>query len=136
MAAQAPLLRRSLAKPPTGPVAFTGVKLFDADGPRFLANQTVVVDKGIITAVGGEASVKVPAGAQVIDGRGKTLVPGLWDCHMHVGNDYTGLQELSMGVTSVRDPGNDDVRTIDRRTRAAAGSLLFPHVYPSSLIDG
>ena len=78
----------------------------------------------------------MPAGAQVIDGRGKTLVPGLWDCHMHVGDDFTGLQELSMGVTSVRDPGNDDVRTIDRRTRAAAGALLFPHVYPSSLIDG
>src|SRR4030095_3574909 len=52
------------------------------------------------------------------------------------GDDYTGLQELSMGVTSVRDPGNDDVRTIDRRTRAAAGNLLSPHVYPSSLIDG
>jgi imidazolonepropionase-like amidohydrolase len=72
----------------------------------------------------------------VIDGRGKTLVPGLWDCHMHVGDDYTGIQELSLGVTSVRDPGNDDQRTIDRRTRVAAGDLLFPHVYPSSLIDG
>ena len=41
-----------------------------------------------------------------------------------------------MGVTSVRDPGNDDVRTMDRRARVAAGELLFPHVYPSSLIDG
>jgi imidazolonepropionase-like amidohydrolase len=65
-----------------------------------------------------------------------TLVPGLWDVHMHVGDDYTGPQELSMGVTSVRDPGNNDKLTIDRRTRAAAGQLLFPHVYPSSLIDG
>jgi len=55
---------------------------------------------------------------------------------MHVGNDYTGLQELSMGVTSIRDPGNDDVQTIDRRKRAAAGDLLFPNVYASSLIDG
>jgi len=63
-------------------------------------------------------------------------VPGMWDCHMHVGDDYTGLQELSLGITSVRDPGNDDTRTIDRRERAAKGDLLFPHVYPSSLIDG
>ena len=55
---------------------------------------------------------------------------------MHVGNDFTGLQELSMGVTSVRDPGNDDGLTIDRRTRAAKGELLMPNVYPSSLIDG
>jgi imidazolonepropionase-like amidohydrolase len=136
MAAQAPTLLKSLVTVPAGPVAFVGVRLFDAEGPRFLANQTVVVDKGIITASGATGSVTVPAGAQVIDGLGKTLVPGLWDCHMHVGDDYTGLQELSMGVTSIRDPGNDDVRTIDRRTRAAAGSLLMPHVYPSSLIDG
>jgi imidazolonepropionase-like amidohydrolase len=136
MAAQAPALLKSLVSVPAGPIAFSGVSLFDAEGVRFLANQTVVVDKGIITASGAAGSVTVPAGAQVIDGRGKTLVPGLWDCHMHVGDDYTGLQELSMGVTSIRDPGNDDVRTIDRRTRAAAGSLLMPHVYPSSLIDG
>ena len=55
---------------------------------------------------------------------------------MHIGDDYTGPQELSLGVTSVRDPGNDDLQTIARRTRIAAGYLLFPHVYPSSLIDG
>jgi imidazolonepropionase-like amidohydrolase len=96
----------------------------------------VVVDKGKIEAVGSLASVAVPKGAQVFDGRGKTLVPGLWDCHMHVGNDDTGVQELSLGVTSVRDPGNDDSLTIDRRNRVNKGELLMPHVYPSSLIDG
>jgi imidazolonepropionase-like amidohydrolase len=136
LAAQAPGLVKSLVTVPGGPVAFTGVRLFDADATRFLTDQTVVVDKGVIAAVGARASIAAPAGAQVIDGRGKTLIPGLWDCHMHVGDDFTGLQELSMGVTSVRDPGNDDVRTIDRRNRAAAGALLAPHVYPSSLIDG
>jgi imidazolonepropionase-like amidohydrolase len=136
LAAQAPGLVKALVTVPAAPVAFTGVRLFDADATRFLTDQTVVVDKGVIAAVGPRASITVPAGAQVIDGRGKTLIPGLWDCHMHVGDDFTGLQELSMGVTSVRDPGNDDVRTIDRRNRAAAGALLAPHVYPSSLIDG
>src|SRR5262249_30397593 len=113
-----------------------GVGLFDADAMRFLADQTVIVDHGVIAAVGSRESVTIPAGARVIEGRGRTLIPGLWDCHMHVGDDSTGLQELSMGVTSVRDPGNDDERTIDRRHRGAAGVLLFPHVYPSSLIDG
>ena len=136
LAARMPALARSLAKSPETPVAFTNVKLFDADGLRFLSDQTVVVDKGVIVSVGPAAEIKPPSGAQVIDGKGKTLVPGMWDCHMHVGNDYTGLQELSLGITSVRDPGNDDIRTIDRRERAAKGDLLFPHVYPSSLIDG
>ena len=136
MAEQAPGLAKALVTIPAGPVVFTGVRLFDADAIRFLPDQTVVVDKGAIAAVGARESVPVPPGAQVIDGRGKTLLPGLWDSHMHVSDDYTGLQELSLGVTSVRDPGNDDRRTLERRTRAAAGALLTPHVYASSLIDG
>ena len=127
---------KKLVTVPEGPVAFTAVRVFDADAARFLADQTVVVDHGVIVAAGARQSVAVPARARVIDGPGKTLIPGLWDCHMHVGDDFTGLQELSLGVTSVRDPGNDDQRTIDRRRRVAAGALLFPNVYPSSLIDG
>src|SRR5947207_10135712 len=72
VAAVAPGLARSLTTVPATPVAFTNVRIFDADGVRFLADQTVVVDKGKITAVGGRASIRVPSGAQVIDGRGKT----------------------------------------------------------------
>jgi imidazolonepropionase-like amidohydrolase len=136
MAAQSAALAQSLVIVPPTPVAFVHVRLFDADKLRFLPSQTVIVDKGLIVAVGPSAKVKVPAGAKVMDGQGRTLIPGLWDCHMHVDNDYTGPLELSLGVTSVRDPGNSDVLTMDRRTRAAAGTLLFPHVYPSSLIDG
>ena len=57
LAAQAPGLAKSLVTVPAGPVAFTGVRLFDADAPRFLTDQTVVVDKGVIAAVGARASV-------------------------------------------------------------------------------
>ena len=136
LGAQAPLLYKQLVTVPKTPVAFAHVKLFDADGQRFLTDQTVVVSGTKIVAVGPAGSTPIPAGAQVFEGTGKTLVPGLWDCHMHVGDDYTGPQELSLGVTSVRDPGNDDTMTISRRGRIMAGKLLFPHVYPSSLIDG
>jgi imidazolonepropionase-like amidohydrolase len=125
-----------LAKTPNAPLAFTHVRMFDADGLRFLQDQTVVVNGDKIVAVGPATSVVPPEGAQIIVGNGMTLVPGLWDCHMHVADDYTGPQELSLGVTSVRDPGNNDKATLDRRARVAAGQLLFPHVYPSSLIDG
>ena len=56
---------------------------------------------------------------------------------MHVGDDYTGPQELSLGVTSVRDPGNNDVRTIDRRARARRRRAAAARTsIPSSLIDG
>ena len=136
LAAQAPAIAKALVKTPTTPVAFTNVRMFDAERARFLTDQTVVISKDKIIAVGPAAKVKVPANAERIDGRGKTLIPGMWDVHMHVGDDYTGPQELSLGVTSVRDPGNNDKLTMDRRTRIAAGQLLFPNVYASSLIDG
>ena len=90
------------------PLAFIDVQIFDAEGLRFTPHQTVVVEKGRISAVGPVANVTVPGTARRIAGRGMTLLPGLWDCHMHVADDYTGVQELSLGVTSVRDPGNND----------------------------
>ncbi|WP_157956634.1 amidohydrolase family protein [Dyella sp. C11] len=124
-----------LEQTPAGPVAFTNVRAF-VDGSRFVESQTVVVDKGVITAIGDASSVKVPAGAQVIDGKGKTLVPGLWDSHQHVPDDAAGPLLLSLGITSVRDPGNDNTQTLSRAQRRAKGELLAPHVYPSMLIDG
>jgi imidazolonepropionase-like amidohydrolase len=136
LAQMAPALAKQLVTQPTGPVAFTHVRVYDADAKMFMPDRTVIVDKGIIVADGGASEIKVPAGAKIIDGKGKTLLPGLWDCHLHVANDHIGLQELSMGVTSARDPGNDNSLTKDRRTRAQKGELLMPNVYPSSLIDG
>ncbi|MBU6371499.1 MAG: amidohydrolase family protein [Alphaproteobacteria bacterium] len=136
LAARMPELARRLARTPTAPVVFKNVRLYDADARAFREGRTVVVRDGKIAAVGRAGLVRIPKGAEIIDGAGKTLLPGLWDCHMHVGDDFTGIQELSLGVTSVRDPGNDDGRTMDRRARAAKGELLFPNVYASSLIDG
>lgn len=136
LAVKVATLGSSLARSVPVPVAFTNVRTFDADGGRFLEGQTVIVDNGVIAAVGPASGVTVPANAERMGGTGKTLVPGLWDCHLHVGDDFTGLQELSMGVTSARDPGNSDTATMDRAARRAKGQLLAPHVYPSSLIDG
>jgi imidazolonepropionase-like amidohydrolase len=134
LAAKSPALARALPKTPSGPVAFTHVRAFIGD--HYATDQDVVVDKGVITAAGPAASTAVPPGAQVIEGKNQTLVPGLWDSHMHVGDDFSGPFLLSLGITSARDPGNNDSLTLARATRRAAGDLLMPHVYPSSLIDG
>jgi len=135
LAARSELLARKLATVPATPVAFVDVRAF-IDGSRFAEHQTVVVNRGKIVAVGPVAEIKVPAGAKVFNGAGKTLVPGLWDCHMHVSDDYSGPLELSLGVTSLRDPGNIVALTKARRERRAAGKLLFPHVHASTMIDG
>ena len=135
LAARSPALVRKLLKTPAGPVAFTNVRAF-LDGARFAEAQTVVVDKGLIVKVGPAAQVTPPAGAQVIDGAGQTLVPGLWDSHMHFGDDSSGPMLLSLGITSARDPGNVTALTKARAARRAKGELLSPRVYPYTLIDG
>jgi len=128
-------IAKKFLKKPAGPVAFVNVRAF-VDGKRFVDAQTVVVEHGLITQVGGAGSVKVPKNAYVIDGAGKTLVPGLWDAHQHIGGDAVGPELLSLGITSIRDPGNVNTLTLSRMARRAKGELLIPHVYPSSLIDG
>jgi imidazolonepropionase-like amidohydrolase len=135
LAKRSPAVLKALLKTPPGPVAFTNVRAF-VDGDHFAPAQTIVVDKGLITRVGPAAKFAVPAGAQIIDGKGKTLVPGLWDSHMHFADDASGPMLLSLGVTSVRDPGNVNELTLARAERRAHGMLLTPHVYPSVLIDG
>lgn len=135
LATRSPALAKALLKTPQGPVAFTHVRAF-LDGSRFADDQTVVVNNGLIVAAGPAVTTTVPKDAQIIDGAGKTLVPGLWDSHQHVTDDSAGPFLLSLGITSVRDPGNDNQLTVARAARRAQGGLLSPKVYPSLLIDG
>ena len=104
IAARTPAIaRKFLTEEARKPVVIRGVKLYDADNKRFLSDQNVIVIGGKIVSVG--SSVKVGKGIRVIDGKGKTLVPGLWDSHMHLSDDYGALSELAIGVTSIRNPG-------------------------------
>lgn len=136
LAERSPAIARRFGRVPAEPVAFTNVRLFDADAGRFLDGQTVVAQSGRITAVGPTASMTLPDSARIIDGTGKTLLPGIWDAHMHVGSDAQGVMLLSMGITSARDPGSEIQPTVRRRERVRNGELLFPSVYSSVLIDG
>ncbi|QMW23113.1 amidohydrolase family protein [Sandaracinobacteroides saxicola] len=136
LARRSPDIARTVGVKAPDAIAFTNVRTYDADKQRFLDAQTVVVTDGKISRVGPAAGFTPAQGTTLIDGSGKTLVPGLWDCHMHFGDDFSGPMLLSLGVTSVRDPGNSIPLTLARRDRAAKGELLTPKVYASVLIDG
>jgi imidazolonepropionase-like amidohydrolase len=135
LAARSPALVKALLKTPEGPVAFAHVRAF-VDGTHFADDQTIVVNNGLIAQIGPASSTAAPPGALVIDGNGKTLVPGLWDSHMHVQDNSTGPFLLALGITSARDPGNNNALTLARAARRAKGELLSPTIYPSVLIDG
>jgi Amidohydrolase family len=121
-------------KPPAAGLAITNARLFDSEKKTMRDGVTVVVVGDKITAVGGRTT-KVPAGAQVIDAQGKVLIPGLWDMHVHL-SDGDGVLDLAMGVTTVRDLGNDATSLDARVARFDAGTELGPRVLRAGLIDG
>ncbi len=86
-------------------IAIVGATLIDGTGSEPLLNTIVIVQNNKITAVGSEKNVDIPQGAEVIDAKGLTLLPGLIDAHFHKVSDSIAIQLLQRGVTSLRDPG-------------------------------
>ncbi len=128
-------LAKSLAHHPSGPLAIVHAKLFDTATATSKPNTTVVITGDRITAVGPDDNVKVPAGAEVIDARGKALLPGLWDMHVHVG-DEDGMLNIANGVTTARDLGNDVEKVTTLRRNWQQGLAIGPRLILAALIDG
>lgn len=123
-----------LARKPPGPVLIRDVVLFDAVARKLVPNQSVLVQADRIAAVG--PTLKAPAGAEIIEGRGRTLIPGLWDMHVHLLGQSDGVQSLMAGVTSVRDLGNDPGPLKALTDQFDSGALIGPHAVKAGLIDG
>jgi imidazolonepropionase-like amidohydrolase len=132
IAARSPAIaKRFLSEEARRPILFTNVKIYDADRRMFVADQDVLVRDGKIGGIGDIAVRNI----RVIDGKGKTLVPGLWDSHMHVADDYNVLGEVAIGVTSIRNPGGPLELEVDQAKRRAAGQLVAPEAFSSVIID-
>ncbi|MEP3371958.1 MAG: amidohydrolase family protein [Maribacter dokdonensis] len=86
--------------------AIVGVSLFDGLSESAIKNSTVLVRSGLIDKVGLRDEVKIPENAEIIDGNGLTLMPGLIDAHFHYDHvKHFPTKFVRNGVTSVRDPG-------------------------------
>jgi len=147
----------------TGPVtAIRAGRLVDPEAGTVATNQVILVQGGRFTAVG--ANVQIPAGAQVIDLSGLTVLPGLVDAHNHLALTYkeeperniyyltyvldptplraiqaasNGIQMLASGFTIVRDMGNNaNYADVALRAAIEQGWLPGPTIIPSGLIIG
>ena len=127
--------RQFLTDAARAPVLIENVRLFDADNGRFLENQAVLTSNGKIAAVGPVAAMTVPAGTRTIDGRGKTLVPGLWDAHKHFSNAYDLLANVATGMTTIRSPGNLIEDFQRESARRKAGEIVAPEMFGAAIID-
>jgi imidazolonepropionase-like amidohydrolase len=128
-------LAKTLARHPQGALVIRDARLFDTETMTTRPHTTVVVKGNRIAEVGPDTKVKAPANAEVIDAGGRTLMPGLWDMHVHLfGGD--GLMHMAAGVTSVRDMGNDTEQLQALKRKFDEGASIGPRVLASFLIDG
>jgi imidazolonepropionase-like amidohydrolase len=125
----------SLSAQPSS-LAFVNVSVIPMDRETVLAAHTVVVRGDRIVERGPSSSVKPPAGATVVDGAGKFLMPGLAEMHGHLtgGNDALNerilLLSVARGITTVRGMLGHPSHLV-LRERVRKGELLGPTIYTS-----
>ncbi|HXG70849.1 MAG TPA: amidohydrolase family protein [Gemmatimonadaceae bacterium] len=140
-------------RPAARSTALVGGTLIDGFGGPPLRNSVVLIEGERITAVGQVGSLAVPSGADVISTEGMSVLPGLWDMHVHLminGHaDYahwdktypskfesvimpaSAKQLLLAGVTSARDLGAPIEASINVRERIKSGKIPGPTLYVS-----
>jgi imidazolonepropionase-like amidohydrolase len=116
-------------------IAVVNVTVVPMDREQSLEQQTVLIEDGTITLIDFATSVVIPADAEVLDGTGRYLMPGLIDMHAHLvaspGAEHDLLVELAAGVTTVRIMWGFQTH-LDWRAAIRAGTLLGPSLYVAS----
>jgi len=121
----------------TAPVtAIVGGRLIDGTGKPAIENSVVILQNGKITAAGPATSTTVPEGAQVVDAKGKSVLPGLWEMHSHFEQVEWGPIYLATGVTTARDVGNEREFIVAARDAIAAGKGIGPRLVMAGVVDG
>ena len=129
--ATAPLLAQ------TRSVAIVGGTLIDGTGRAAVTDSVVIISEGRFQSVGKGSEVTIPQGAEVIDAKGKSILPGLIDGHCHY-RDWMGEVYLAYGVVTCPNISNNPVDwIIAQREGVRNGTIRGPRVWASAnIIDG
>jgi imidazolonepropionase-like amidohydrolase len=127
---------------PPVPLAITHVTLIDVAGGASRADLTVLVVGRHVRVIGAVDAVRVPRHATVLDGRGKYLIPGLWDMHVHA-LWHPAVREtffplfVANGVTGIRDMGAPLAEMLTGRADVRAGKVIGPRIVGAGpILDG
>ncbi len=122
-------------------IAITNVKVIDGTGAEPLENQTVIIRDGLIAQIGASETVRPSATAEVIDGRGHTLIPGLVGLHNHTFYTAAGgrmaqlsttgpIMYLASGVTTIRTTGAmSPYEELNLKAEIDAGRRIGPRIF-------
>jgi hypothetical protein len=119
----------------TQPLLIRNVDVVDVNSGALIRGHDVLIENGVITQIG--VNPLEANDARIIDGAGKTLMPGLWDMHAHTDfyPHYGGILNIASGVTSVRDMGSDHDKLSSAGGAFESGRLVGPRVYRAGFID-
>ncbi|HWN08484.1 MAG TPA: amidohydrolase family protein [Pyrinomonadaceae bacterium] len=141
--AQAPPDRQQFIRVEAPVIALTHVRIIDGTGAAPLEDQTIVIAAGKIQSVAASASATVPAGAQTLDLKGYTVLPGLVGMHNHLffpmggsppmysnmGSSFPRLY-LALGVTTIRTTGSVAPFTdLEIKKLIDAGRMIGPKMH-------
>ncbi|WP_119679457.1 amidohydrolase family protein [Indioceanicola profundi] len=128
---------------PKGRIAFTNARVITMRGSEVIEDGTILVNGNRIEAVGPAAEVTVPADAEVVDAKGKTVMPGLIDGHWHGSmganeiipqQSWVNYASLAFGVTTLHDPSNDTSEIFAASELAKAGEIVAPRIFSTGTI--
>src|SRR5215204_17838 len=106
-----------------------GGTLIDATGREPIEDAVIVVEGERIKAVGKRGEIAIPPGANIIDAKGKTILPGFIDGHCHL-LDFVGELYLHLGITSCPDiTQNDDEWTLAQKHGTHLGKIRGPRIW-------
>ena len=118
---------RAQDAPPPPVVVIINASLVDGARGAFARNATVVLRDGRISEI-AEGTLSPPAGATVIDARGRFLLPGLIDAHTHVASLSAARRALESGVTTIRSASVGAFQDVALREAVKRGSIAGPDV--------
>ena len=133
--ARAAELAKQLTHRPAGDLVINNVTLFDSVNAKTVPSQRVTVRGERITSVEAESGQPTAANAQVIDGAGKMLLPGLWDMHQHFFPDLA-MFDIMSGITTARDLANSIDELAKLKKHIEQGEQIGPRIILAGFIDG
>lgn len=113
-------------------IVIEGGSLIDGTGAAPVSNAVIVIRGDRIDAAGPAGNVRVPAGARHIDAKGKFIIPGLVDAHIHLRGWMNELL-IAHGVTSISDADSPLNWILGEREAIASGRLRGPRIYTAGL---
>lgn len=128
-------LASTIPQKPDRDILIRNVSVFDAIHATMMANKDVLVRNGVVQKIAAGNTIE-KGHSILVDGKGRTILPGLWDMHVHFADNTDGILHMAAGVTHVRDMGNSEI-LLDRIKEISEGKIIGPRVeIMSGFIDG